>query len=104
MSPPLQSSIEQPASGVALAHAIVSDTASGESPNPASRSALTGSGVASAIAVPCTSASWRVTRPSRRPSVAAKPLLVVARAVKPSDANSRADPRSHGLGITNGFW
>jgi len=47
-------------------------------------------------------ASSRVTDPSSRPSVAAKPLLVVARAANPSEASSLADPRSHGLGISSG--
>src|SRR5690242_14753509 len=47
-------------------------------------------------------ASSRVTFPSRRPRVAANPLLVVARAAKPSEANSFAEPRSHGLGSSSG--
>src|SRR5919201_976713 len=40
--------------------------------------------------------------PSSRPSVNAKPELVVARAGKPSDSSTRAEPTSQGFGITNG--
>src|SRR5215470_6868188 len=47
-------------------------------------------------------ASSRVTLPSGRPRVAANPLLVVARAVKPKEANNCADPRSHGFGMSSG--
>ena len=42
------------------------------------------------------------TPPSRRPSVKAKPELVVASASKPSAARTRAEPASHGFGMTNG--
>src|SRR6185503_21330607 len=38
--------------------------------------------------------------PSRRPSVNARPALVVVRASKPSPARIRAVPASHGFGIT----
>jgi hypothetical protein len=47
-------------------------------------------------------ASSRVTSPSGRPRVAAKPPLVVASASKPSDARRAADPGSHGLGSSSG--
>ncbi|GEL19528.1 hypothetical protein PA7_33650 [Pseudonocardia asaccharolytica DSM 44247 = NBRC 16224] len=40
--------------------------------------------------------------PSSLPRVAAKPLLVVASAGKPSAASSRAEPASHGLGMSSG--
>ena len=67
-----------------------------------SRSADTGRSVAATIAAACSIASARVTDPSCRPSVVAKPLLVVASASKPSDASSRAEPASHGLGMSSG--
>ena len=51
---------------------------------------------------PCAIASSRVTLPSRRPSVAAKPLLVVASAPNPSAASTRAEPASHGFGSNSG--
>lgn len=51
----------------------------------------TGRRVARTIAAACVSASARVTDPSSRPRVAAKPLLVVASASKPSDSSSFAD-------------
>ena len=35
--------------------------------------------------------------------MAAKPLLVVASASKPSEAMSLAEPMSHGLGMTSGL-
>jgi len=43
-----------------------------------------------------------VTLPSLRPREAAKPELVVARALKPSDASNLAEPRSHGFGSRSG--
>ena len=46
--------------------------------------------------------SLSVTVPSARPSVKARPLLVVASALKPSPASTLALPASQGLGITNG--
>ncbi len=98
----VKSSTEQPASPAAAASRMVSATAAGSSANAFSRSAETGSGVAAAIAAACPSASSRVTAPSGRPSVAAKPPLVVASAAKPSDASSRADPTSQGLGRSSG--
>src|SRR5690349_24085182 len=39
---------------------------------------------------------------TRRPSVNANPELVVASALKPSAPSTRAEPTSHGFGITNG--
>src|SRR3954471_17566686 len=50
----------------------------------------------------CAITSSRVTSPSARPSVNAKPELVVASALKPSSASIRAEPASHGFGMTNG--
>src|SRR3954465_5841676 len=50
----------------------------------------------------CSTTSSRVTSPSARPSVNAKPELVVASALKPSSSSIRAEPTSHGFGITNG--
>src|SRR3954451_19600249 len=50
----------------------------------------------------CAITSSRVTSPSARPSVNAKPELVVASALKPSSSSIRAEPASHGFGITNG--
>ena len=81
---------------------MVSATASGASPKPFSRSAETGKGVASTIVRACARASSRVIAPSasRRPSVNAKPALVVASASKPSPARIRAVPTSQGLGMT----
>ena len=81
---------------------MVSATPAGSSANAFSRSAETGRLVAAAIAAACPSASSRVTAPSRRPSVAANPPLVVASAAKPSEASSRAEPASHGLGSSSG--
>src|SRR3954453_21598072 len=46
--------------------------------------------------------SSSVTSPSPRPSLNAKPELVVASALKPSPSSTRAAPASHGLGMTNG--
>src|SRR5262249_30059708 len=82
---------------------IVSAQAAGSSPKPFSRSAETGSGVASTIARAFLSVSSRLTAPSESglPSENAKPALVVASASKPSDANSLADPASHAFGTTN---
>jgi len=40
--------------------------------------------------------------PSRLPSVAANPLLVVAMALKPIAARIRADPASHAFGCNSG--
>ena len=49
---------------------------------------------------PAPSASSRVTLPSRRPRMPAEAPLDVASAWKPSPARMRAEPASHGLGIT----
>src|SRR5690348_3868594 len=46
--------------------------------------------------------SSRVTSPSARPSVNANPELVVASALNPSSSSMRAEPASHGFGMTNG--
>ncbi len=61
-----------------------------------------GSAVAKSSAATCSQTSSSVTPPSRRPSVNANPELVVASAEKPSASRTRADPASHGFGITNG--
>src|SRR5918992_3110701 len=99
---PVKSSTEHPASPAAVASRTVSATPSGSSAKPFSRSAVTGSSVAWTTCAACSTASSRVTRPSARPRVAANPLLVVARAWKPREASSTADPRSHGLGSSSG--
>src|SRR5438067_8502154 len=85
-----------------MARLTVSATSSDPSPNAFSKSADTGSSVAATIVAACDSASSLVTDPSRRPRVAACPLLVVASASNPSDASSLAAPASHALGISNG--
>src|SRR6186713_3302956 len=61
-----------------------------------------GSSVTPASVATCWTISSSVTFPSRRPSVNANPELVVASASKPSASNTRAEPASHGFGITNG--
>ena len=85
-----------------MASSTVRATAAGSSANPPSRSADTGSSVAETMTRACSSASSLVTAPSGRPSVRAKPLLVVARARKPSEASSLAEPASQGLGSSSG--
>src|SRR4051794_3767335 len=50
----------------------------------------------------CSATSSSVTRPSRRPRLNAKPPLVVASALKPSEASTLAEPASHGFGMTKG--
>src|SRR3954449_12170077 len=50
----------------------------------------------------CSTTSSSVTSPSARPSVNAKPELVVASALKPSSSSMRAEPASHGFGMTKG--
>ncbi|SRR5712691_572553 len=77
-------------------------TPSGLPENPSSRSAETGRVVAAAIAAACPSACSLLAEPSGRPNVAAKPLLVVASAGKPSHSRSLAEPASHGFGISSG--
>src|SRR4051794_21750142 len=57
---------------------------------------------AATIAATCSTTSSSVAPPSGRPSVNAKPLLVVASAGKPSDSSTRALPTSQGFGMTNG--
>ena len=54
------------------------------------------------MAATCWAIWSSVTRPSTSPRVKAKPELVVASAVNPSASRTRADPTSHGFGITNG--
>src|SRR4051794_38910873 len=61
-----------------------------------------GTSVAATSVAQCASASSRVTEPSRRPSVAAKPPLVVASALNPIDSSSFALPTSQGFGISSG--
>src|ERR1700683_2883871 len=98
---PLASSIEPPTSPAAPARRMVSAALSGESLNPLSRSAATGSRLTQAISWPCASACSRVIWPSRRPSVAAQAELEVASALKPSSAMTAAEPPSQTLGMTN---
>ena len=50
----------------------------------------------------CRTTSSSAALPSARPIVNAKPELVVASALKPSDSSTFAEPVSHGLGMTNG--
>src|SRR4051794_26387699 len=57
---------------------------------------------AATIASTCATTSSSVAPPSGRPSVNAKPLLVVASAAKPSDSSTHALPTSQGFGMTNG--
>jgi hypothetical protein len=64
-----------------------------------SRSTETGARSRSSVAT-CSTTSSSVTLPSNRPSVNAKPELVVASALNPSAAKTRAEPASHGFGIT----
>jgi hypothetical protein len=75
---------------------------SGSAPYPFSRSTEIGTSTAPTSDSTCCTTSSRVVRESRRPSVNAKPELVVARASKPSPSSTRADPASQGFGITNG--
>ena len=65
-----------------------------------SKSALTGTSTASAIAAMCSRASSRVTPLSFRPRLQANPELVVASALNPSEVRNRALPTSQGFGIT----
>ncbi len=81
---------------------MVSATAAGSSAKAFSRSADTGRSVAATMTAAWTRASSLLTEPSFRPSVAAKPELVVASASNPSDASSLAEPRSHGFGSRRG--
>src|SRR2546423_1915087 len=53
------------------------------------------------MAAACSTTSSSVALPSRRPSVKANPELVVASALNPSAASTRAEPASHGFGSTN---
>src|SRR5215212_7650647 len=53
-------------------------------------------------AATCAATSSSVTPPSSRPSVNAKPELVVASALKPSASKTRAEPASQGFGMTKG--
>ena len=98
---PVASSIDPPTSPTPAARRMVSAAASGASAKHFSRSAETGRSVASTIARACASASSRVTLPSRRPSMPAEAPLDVASAWKPSAVRMRAEPASHGFGITN---
>ena len=97
---PVESSIEMPAMPVATALATLVATPSGATAKPPSKSALTGMATAAATWVRCPSASSSETPLSGRPNVQANPELVVARALKPSEARNRALPASQGLGMT----
>src|SRR3954452_6246076 len=74
----------------------------GARPYPFSRSIATGIETAFASRRVCSITSSSVTSPSARPSVNAKPELVVANALKPSSSSMRAEPASQGLGMMNG--
>src|ERR1700749_2582292 len=100
---PVKSSTEHPARPASTARATVRATPAGSSAKQFSRSAETGSSVAATIAAAWARASSRLTEPSRRPSVAAYPELVVGSAWKPSEASSLAEPWSHGFGSSSGF-
>src|SRR5690606_30167085 len=63
----------------------------------------TGTDTAWASSLAWVSASSRCTSPSKRPSVAAKPLLVVATAEYPSETRILAEPTSQALGISRGL-
>ena len=79
---------------------MVSAAALGSSAKHFSKSAETGSSVASTMALACARASSRVTRPSRLPSVPACAPLEVASAWKPRPARMRADPASQAFAMT----
>src|SRR5919108_3039918 len=98
--------MEQPARPAAEAAKIVSSALSGLSPLPLSRSAETGRSVAATISRQWWIIASKPTAPSGRPREKAKPALVVASALKPSEVKSLAVPISHGLGMTNalGAW
>ncbi|CAM5559882.1 hypothetical protein SALBM311S_03594 [Streptomyces alboniger] len=81
---------------------MVSATSSGVSPNPLSRSAVTGRVVAATIDLALSRMFSRVREPSGRPQAWARPAPVVASAEKPSPVRTRAVPASHGLGTTKG--
>ena len=100
---PVASSIDPPTSPTPHAIRTVSAQTSGAAPNPSSRSADTGSPHAATIApaFPSTSPRPSPAKLSRRPTEKANPALVVASASNPRLAKSRADPASHGFGITN---
>jgi hypothetical protein len=102
MASPLQSSTEQPANPPRIPWVTVDATPAGSSAKQFSKSADTGTSTAAAMARPCAKASSRVTDPSRRPSVAANPPLVVASAWNPREARSLAEPTSHGFGMSRG--
>jgi len=95
--------MDPPTSPAFAASLIVSAHVSGSSPNPLSRSAETGNGVASTMILAFSKVSSRLTAaaPSGFPSENAKPALVVARASNPRLAKAFAEPTSQGFGITN---
>ena len=85
---------------VVTARATFASTPAGSIAKPPSKSALTGTSTAAAIARRCASASSSVTVVSDLPRLQAKPELVVASAGKPSISRYRALPTSHGFGMT----
>src|SRR5688572_25048661 len=97
----MESSMEPPTMPVDAARRIVSATVFSSSPNPFSRSALTGRSVDAAISVTCASIRSRPTWLSRTPIENANPALVVASASKPSFASIFAVPTSQGFGMMN---
>lgn len=80
---PVESSIDRPATPASIARSTLSATPAGVVAKPLSKSALTGSSVASTMACRWASTCSRVTRVSARACDQAKPALVVARAWKP---------------------
>src|SRR5437660_12838900 len=97
---PELSSIESPATPLAMQSFTFAATSSGSSANPFKKSAFTGSGVAATTSPMCESISSSETPPSGLPREKAKPADVVASASKPRCCRYRAVPTFHGLGRT----
>src|SRR3954453_7002735 len=92
--------MEPPTAPASAARGIASAASSGAGPCPFSRSTETGRSVARSSACVCSITSSSVAAPSGRPSVNAKPELVLASALKPSAARTLAEPASQGFGMT----
>src|SRR5680860_242517 len=91
-----------------MADLIVSATSEGESPNPPSKSALTGTdtdlamySISVNIVFLSTLASVEQKRLSGRPSEKAMPALVVPKLLNPEATSTFALPASHAFGIKN---
>ena len=97
---PVESSMVHPTNPASAASRTVSATTSGAPPKPFSRSAETGRSVALTMTRACASASFRVSPPSLLPAAQAEAALDVANAWKPRPAKTRAEPTSHGFGMT----